>query len=560
MKKIYVVFIFSFLTMILSSCFILPNTVELSKEKYDIVSNKYGEVEYLNEQIMIYDNLKELFDEVTGVNYIIDNSADRGSVAPELKKHFYLFVDIIMHEDEIKMLLYNNLMKKGKDKEKMFILTDYNLPIRLEVIEELFLDDNSELNLKDFSVNVLKKERSIRNNLLNHDELSMAYYEKSKYYVTFMSAYDNASGNVIVGDRYSYFFGNVKDKVIYTPYIDYVDVVNTNYDTLLDEEVLYNLDIDKRKNCSSTILEEFEIVKEERNNEVKYSLFYSAFNYSELLTLVDNVSSDEVFFEYSDYEDEINSLVLVYDEEFFLNNILIFYYQYDPSASPNHIYSLTKKADTLTVNVNRMQSNLGWIGSCLNILTVSKEDLLEINNVDLIVRTVEPIQRAVSFYIEKDYMRNFYLNGYTMDDFKDVDNLLLINEHKDSLRVDLIINSEITDNDLTRIINYLENSPSVLSLGRQGKDFIRINMADSFYDEVVNDTLKLEDFIFDEQLLRDFDFKVQSTTTIIGSGRISFALINPSRENIELMIEELNKDKYPFLVKKNSYPYGYGSD
>ena len=75
------------------------------------------------------------------------------------------------------------------------------------------------------------------------------------------------------------------------------------------------------------------------------------------------------------------------------------------------------------------------LSSWLEIITIKKSDIEEVERIDLIVRTIAPQQSSITAYVNKDYIRNFYLNEPILSDFKDLDNLLDIELFHGSLNV-----------------------------------------------------------------------------------------------------------------------------
>src|SRR5690554_2356684 len=131
MKKYLIIFLLALTSMLLFSCQLFSNRINVLDEKATILNDKYGDVEFVVEQVMVYKNLRDEFGEIEGLDYLLENKADRGSIHPEFKKNYYVTIDIVKHNNEYKVLVYDYIIKKSADKTKMFILTDYFLPIKI---------------------------------------------------------------------------------------------------------------------------------------------------------------------------------------------------------------------------------------------------------------------------------------------------------------------------------------------------------------------------------------------------------------------------------------------
>src|SRR5690554_4950825 len=167
MKRIIVILMVLLSFIFLVSCGLprsgLPRTSKIVYNKKEIVNEKYGEVDYIIEHIIVYKNLKEQFQNIEGINYIDKNYGSRGSIEPELRENLYIMMDIVKVNNQYKLLVYNNVMKKSADEKKMFVITDYFLPLDMEDIE-LYTNEYMEgQTLSGYSVEYLKKDNNIKN-------------------------------------------------------------------------------------------------------------------------------------------------------------------------------------------------------------------------------------------------------------------------------------------------------------------------------------------------------------------------------------------------------------
>lgn len=135
-----------------------------------------------------------------------------------------------------------------------------------------------------------------------------------------------------------------------------------------------------------------------------------------------------------------------------------------------------------------------------------------------------------------------------MEDFSELGNLKEINLFKWSLNVDLKINKQITEEELNGLINYLEESEYVISTGYKGKDFIRVQLEHSFYDEVVNKTLTINDFFKDQTKIDNYNLTIE-ILNFTPIGTITFVLEEKGKKQASAMINELKEGDYPFINK-----------
>lgn len=316
--------------------------------------------------------------------------------------------------------------------------------------------------------------------------------------------------------------------------------------TLNDDKVLFSLNKGVDYQLVNEKLTEFDIWNERKNDEVPAKIFFYAYTYEEFVTNIDkNMDSD--LFEYFGYSSEgFDQIIETYNESYFEENILLFYLKFESNISENYIYSVTKKDETLTLNVNRFQGMSTALSSWLRIVTIKKEDIKEITKIDLIVRTISTLVGSVTIYIDSDYAREFYINPKALkvfDNLKNVEDVILFNW---SLNVDLKFNVTVTDEDVAAVVSYLEKSTNVKSVGYKGKDFIRVQMKDVLYDKVVNKTLVVGDIVKDKELLKKYGFSV-SILDFIPFSMITFVLKNKGKEYANALVEELKKKNYPFI-------------
>lgn len=548
MKKYLIIFLLALTSMLLFSCQLFSNRINVLDEKATIVNKKYGDVEFVVEQVMVYKNLRDEFGEIEGLDYLLENKADRGSIHPEIKENYYVTIDIVKHNNEYKILVYDHIIKKTADKTKMFILTDYFLPIKIEQIESLIETYDNEQDIKNFEMNYIKKDLDLETDRTINNEISNAYYNKINEDDVYIIFCDKNSRNIIIGNNQDIIFANDKEEVIYYPNeINYQDFVSS-YNTLSNEKIAFSLDKGLTYNDINNELEEFDIWGEAKNSEVSGMVFFYAFSYSDFLNEVAKAKYPNFYTYRYPTEEGFDLITEKYNEEYFVDNILLFYYKYEPNISENYIYSVTKRDHTLTLNINRFEGQSTALSAWLEIITIKKEDIENIKKVDVIVRTISPLTSTVYVSINNEHIRDFYLNGKTMEDFKDLDNLKEIKLFKWSLNVDLKINKQITKEELNRLIDYLEESEYVISTGYKGKDFIRVQLEHRFYDQVVNKTLKINDFFKDQTKIDNYNLTIE-ILNFTPIGTITFVLEEKGKDKAKKMIDELRDGDYPFINK-----------
>lgn len=535
----------------LSGCNLITGSKHIADEKDKIVLKKYGELEYVIKDITIYKSEKSEFESIKGVDYIISKSGNRGSVSPYLAENFYLLMDIVKQDGEYKLLLYNNIMKRYSKKEKMFVLVNYFLPLSLDTINSRLENYEIDQDITNFSVELKKKDINMDKDLFESDPSSKGlrevYYNKIKNETFYMTFYDDQTGNIIIGTSYDYLIGNEKQKEIYYPEnVSYQNIIDEVYDTLGGKQVLFSTNKGLDYKLVNDKEEEFDIWNQQINNEIYGKIFFYAYTYEEFVQQIDEIRDSDVY--YGDYptSQEFDQMIASYDESFFDENILLFYYKSEGNISENYVYSVTINDETLTLNVNRFEGTQTALSSWLEIVTIKKEDIINITKIDLIVRTIEPLADSVYIYIEDSLAREFYVNPDALNIFENLTNVKDIALFHWSLNVDLKFNISVTDDDVSNVVDRLENNPNVESVGYTGKDFIRVQLKPTFYDKVVDKTLNIKDFIDDEDFINQYKFTI-SIMDFTPFVTITFALENKGKENASSLVRELLRRNYPFL-------------
>ncbi|VEU82710.1 hypothetical protein [Acholeplasma hippikon] len=385
MKKIFCLTIIVFGLLILSACKNTRIDIEPSK-KYEIVKEKYGEVTYLNEGNIVFKAVKEEFEHIEGIDYLFSNRGDRGSVSPDLKENFYLMMDIVKKDNQYKVLVYDNVLKPGTYLKKAFIMTDYFLPVDLDLVFTILKNHDKEEIFKRFTIEYTKKNKP--NETINKElTLIEAFNYRAKLDSIYI-AFSNYDLNFqIVADENSIYFADIFNRTMLYPLnVDYEEYTNVYIDTLNDTKVMFSLDNGKTFKNVDNRVEELYFTREEINDEIDQVLFLYALTHEELTNKINNLKKQDT----PDFNiDKLKELPNIFDKTYFENNILIYYYKYESNISENYIYAATINGDTLTLNVNRFEGSDTAISHWEELITIKKSDIKDINQVNLVLRTID---------------------------------------------------------------------------------------------------------------------------------------------------------------------------
>lgn len=87
-------------------------------------------------------------------------------------------------------------------------------------------------------------------------------------------------------------------------------------------------------------------------------------------------------------------------------------------VSENYVYNVVIKDHSLTLNINRFEGSATALSHWLHIVTIKKEDVKNINEFNVSVRTVEKPRSSVVVSVSEDHVRDVYLNGIRKNDFQ----------------------------------------------------------------------------------------------------------------------------------------------
>lgn len=71
---------------------------------------------------------------------------------------------------------------------------------------------------------------------------------------------------------------------------------------------------------------------------------------------------------------------------------------------------MSKKGNTLTLNINRFEGHFAALTGWIEIITVKKEEIKDIKKIEVIIRTISSLQESIIFSIkEENTFVNFIL-------------------------------------------------------------------------------------------------------------------------------------------------------
>lgn len=226
------------------------------------------------------------------------------------------------------------------------------------------------------------------------------------------------------------------------------------------KELSYSLDQGQNYMTQNDKYDMFDIYKEVMNDEVTDVVFFYAFTYAEFQTKAEEARLSK-HFEWALSLDEFNQAIDDYDESYFADHMVLIYFKHENNVSENYVYSVTKEDRTLTVNVNRFDSVLTANSTWLEVVTLHKSDVKNIDNVNLLVRTIGECPLFITLHINDAYLRYIYLNGISEQLFRDIDNLKEIRLSTEDLQVRLAFTETINNDDLETILQALDDNPHI---------------------------------------------------------------------------------------------------
>jgi hypothetical protein len=274
-------------------------------------------------------------------------------------------------------------------------------------------------------------------------------------------------------------------------------------------------------------------------------VFFYATSYEQLLEEVEN-NRTTPFYSYMYLDnDGWNKLLDTYNEEYFEDNILLFYYKYEPYISENYVHSVIIKDNSLTLNINRFDGMCAALSSWHEFVTIKKTDIENITEFNVVVRTVSELKSSIVLSANEAYIRNIYVNGLSESDFLGLNNLKSVNVWTWGLMIDIHFNQKMSDERLNGIIEVLKSSESIRSVGYTSNTWIRVIVNDKFYDKYKDKSLMLEDLIGNE--IKNSDEFMIEFKTIAPIILITLEMEEHGRNHYEAMIDQLRELNYPFI-------------
>lgn len=311
------------------------------------------------------------------------------------------------------------------------------------------------------------------------------------------------------------------------------------------QKISFSLDAGKNWKTEDDLLKEFDIWDINYNKEVPGMVFFYATTYKELEEKV-KANKTTSFYSYKYVENEgWDNILNTFGEEYFKDNILLFYYKYEPNISKNYVHSVSVLDDRLVLNVNRFEGQMTALSAWLHIVTINKTDVENVKKFDVVVRTVSSLQKSITIYPKKDYMRDIYVNGLSKADFKGLDNLKSVSVWTWNIMVDIQFNETISEERLNSIVETLSDSENIESVGYTSNKWIRVRISNRFYDNYLQGTLKLSDILEDDlENYGGYTMKILNFTPI---ATITLEMEKHGREYAEEMIRQLKELNFKFI-------------
>lgn len=308
-------------------------------------------------------------------------------------------------------------------------------------------------------------------------------------------------------------------------------------------EISHSLDKGSVWTTSDDRLTEFDIWDVKYNEEISKMVFFYATSYEQLLENVEKYKTTAFYsYEYLDDADWIN-LLNTYNEEYFEDNILLFYYKYESTLAENYVYNVIIKDNFLVLNINRFGSGWMMISSWNNIVTLKKEDIQDITEYNVSVRTVSELQSSVIFFSDSDYL---YTHNISISSFPGVDNIKSVELWTSNIAIDIHFNETITSERLNNIIAILENSENIETIGYTDNEWIRVRIDNKFYNSYKSGTLTLDD-ILDNMIdnCNNFTMEILDFNPI---AIITLEMELHGKEYGEAMLTQIRELNLPFVI------------
>jgi hypothetical protein len=313
-------------------------------------------------------------------------------------------------------------------------------------------------------------------------------------------------------------------------------------------EISYSLDKGSVWQTSDDRLTEFDTWDVKYNEEISGMVFFYATSYEQLLENVEKYGTTTFYsYEYSDDVDWIE-FINTYNEAYFEDNILLFYYKYESTLAENYVYNVIIKDNFLVLNINRFGSGWMMISSWHHVVTLKKEDVQDITEFNVSVRTVSELQSSVIFFSNSDYL---YTHDISISSFPGVDNIKSVELWTSNIMIDIHFNETITNERLNNIITVLEKSENIKTIGYTDNEWIRVRIDNKFYNSYKSGSLTLDDILDNTiEYSGKFTMEIHDFTPI---AIITLEMELHGKEYGEAMTMQLRELNLPF-ISYDDYP------
>lgn len=353
-------------------------------DKKSIVLDKFGDLEYINEGIEISNELSFKFSHVQGLDYLLTQ-------VERLDSNLYIHLDIVKQNGVYKLLYYypNMRIKSSVNPLSLFILSDYILPYSVELILGHLSNIQNVALFRNFSIKLGIKDVSNTLNELHKNNITQAFYDVQPNGTFMMSIYDEESQLILIGTGFNYLMGNTKSNQVYYPIAyEFYDFTNPKYNTMHQEKLWFSTNFGENYLLIDEKVPTFDVRYEALNEELSNYIFFYAKNHDEFINNINLAKTTSITLKYDIKSTYFDELLSIYDEAYFEQHIVIFYYKLETRMSENYVYSVTTKGHTLTLNVHSILSGATAFSSYTYLVTLDKLDVEGITEFDLVYRSI----------------------------------------------------------------------------------------------------------------------------------------------------------------------------
>lgn len=312
------------------------------------------------------------------------------------------------------------------------------------------------------------------------------------------------------------------------------------------KQILFSLDNGETWEKSNDILPEFDIWDAKYNDEVPWMVFFYATSYEQFLEEIENNQAPLFIDKRYPDEDGWNKLKEIYNIEYFENYNLLFYYKFEPNISDNYVYNVTVEDNSLTLNINRINGDLTAVTDWLYIVTINKSDVENVTEYNVSVRTITKPKSTVVLSVKEEYIRDIYMNGLSKEDFKGLDNLKDVHFRTLGLKIGIIFNRTVTDEELNEIIDVLEKSENIISIDYVTNTMVNATLNNKLYDKFMDKDLTIIDEFINSNIKDADKFKIEyrDFTKILF---VTLEMEKHGKEYYEAMLKQLQELNLPYF-------------